>query len=385
MDMNIRKFISAVTCIAMMSCVFTGCNQEKRDTESEETAVQTEGTVPETKTPIEIPVANVNSSYKAVTVDGNTVNSDEGTVWRGLGVVTGNNSSRLLMDYKMQNPDAYWEIMNLLFKPDHGAGLSHVKIEFGTDVNSSSGTEPSIMRSADEKADVTRGAGFMFAADALSINPDITVDLLRWGEPKWVTDAFSESQEKGFEARYKWYKAAIDGAFDTYGMKFTHISADGNEPDKIDTEWIIYFADRLENETDERYDYGRIKIVASDEVGSWNIAEEMVKNEDLRNAVDILGEHYNTWASGNAKLLNKTYGKELWYTEGIAPAIISRLGVTSNGSGVNGTNGALDVCNRIINGYYNGRMTMYEYQPAVAAYYSGAKFFPKSLINAQDP
>lgn len=111
----------------------------------------------------------------------------------------------------------------------------------------------------------------------------------------------------------------------------------------------------------------------------------MVKNEDLRNAVDILGEHYNTWASGNAKLLNKTYGKELWYTEGIAPAIISRLGVTSNGSGVNGTNGALDVCNRIINGYYNGRMTMYEYQPAVAAYYSGAKFFPKSLINAQDP
>lgn len=225
----------------------------------------------------------------------------------------------------------------------------------------------------------------MFAADALSINPDITVDLLRWGEPKWVTDAFAESQEKGFEARYKWYKAAIDGAFDTYGMKFTHISADGNEPDKIDTEWIIYFADRLENETDERYDYGRIKIVASDEVGSWNIAEEMVKNDELRNAVDILGEHYNTWASENAKLLNKTYGKELWYTEGIAPAIISRLGVTSNGSGVNGTNGALDVCNRVINGYYNGRMTMYEYQPAVAAYYSGAKFFPKSLINAQDP
>lgn len=41
--------------------------------------------------------------------------------------------------------------------------------------------------------------------------------------------------------------------------------------------------------------------------------------------------------------------------------------------------------NRIINGYYNGRMTMYEYQPAVAAYYSGAKFFPKSLLNAQNP
>lgn len=384
--MNIRKFISVVICTAMLPAVFTGCNPNSDNAEAEETTVQmTESETTVTEAPEEIPLASVNTSYKAVSVDGNTVNTDENTVWRGLGVVTGNNSSRLLMDYKTQNPDAYWEIMNLLFKPDYGAGLSHVKIEFGTDVNSSSGTEPSIMRSADEKADVTRGAGFMFAADALSINPDITVDLLRWGEPKWVTDAFSESREAGFEARYKWYKSAIDGAFDTYGMKFTHISADGNEPDKIDTEWIIYFADRLENETDERYDYGTIKIVASDEVGSWNIAEEMMKNEELRNAVDVLGEHYNTWASENAKVLNKTYGKELWYSEGIAPAIISHLGVTSNGSGINGTNGALDVCNRVINGYYNGKMTMYEYQPAVAAYYSGAKFFPKSLINAQDP
>lgn len=333
----------------------------------------------------EIPTAKVDTSYKAVSIDGNTVNMDNGTVYRGLGVVTGNNSSRLLMDYKTQNPDAYWEIMNLLFKPDYGAGLTHIKIEFGTDVNSSSGTEPSIMRSADEPADVTRGAGFMFAADALSINPDITVDLLRWGEPKWVTDAFSESEEKGFEARYKWYKAAIDGAYDKYGMKFTHISADMNEADKVDTDWIIYFADKLNNETDQRYDYSQIKIVASDEIGSWKIADEMMTNETLREAVDILAEHYNTWASDKAKMLNKSYGKEIWYTEGVASTNIARLAVTSNGSGINGTNGALDVCNRIINGYYNGKMTMYEYQPAVAAYYSGAKYFPKSLLNAQTP
>ncbi|MDE5993582.1 MAG: glycosyl hydrolase family 59, partial [Oscillospiraceae bacterium] len=158
-----------------------------------------------------------------------------------------------------------------------------------------------------------------------------------------------------------------------------------NEEETVDTEWIIYFADRLENETDERYDYGEIKIVASDEIGSWKIADEMTENEKLREAVDILAEHYNTWANDKVKTLNKTYGKEVWYTEGIASTNIAKLTVTSNGSGLNGTNGALDVCNRIINGYYNGKMTMYEYQPAVAAYYSGAKFFPKSLLNAQTP
>jgi len=385
--MKIRKFISTTICLSMLLCSGTGCSGNNSITE--ETTMQTaETTTAITTTEVtkkEIPVAVVDNSYYAVTIDGNTINTDEGTVYRGLGVVTGNNSSRLLMDYKTENPDAYWEIMNLLFKPDYGAGLTHVKIEFGTDVNSSSGTEPSIMRSADEEADVTRGAGFMFAADALSINPDISVDLLRWGEPKWVTDAFDESTEAGHAARYKWYKAAIDKAYETYGIKFTHISADANEADRIDAEWIIYFANALENETDECYDYGSIKIVASDEVGTWKISKAMMENEELRNAVDILGEHYNTWADKNAKTLNNEYGKEIWYTEGVASTNIAKLAINSNGSGINGTNGALDVCNRIINGYYNGRMTMYEYQPAVAAYYSGAKYFPKSLINAQNP
>lgn len=325
------------------------------------------------------------ASYRNVTINGRTINMNKGTVYRGLGAITGNNSSRLLMDYKAVNPDAYREIMDLLFKPDYGAGLTHIKIEFGSDVNSSSGTEPCIMRSADEAADVTRGAGFMFAADALSINPDITVDLLRWGEPRWVTKAFEESKEAGHAARYKWYKAALDKAYDTYGIRFTHISADANETDSVDTEWIIYLSKALKNEKKSRYDYSAIKIVASDEIGTWTISKEMTENEELRNAVDILGQHYNTRADDNARILNSDYGKEIWYTEGIASTNIAKLSVNSNGVGLNGTNGALDVCNRIINGYCNGRMTMYEYQPAVAAYYSGAKYFPKSLLNAQTP
>lgn len=320
-----------------------------------------------------------------VIIDGKTVNMDKGTVYRGLGTVTGNNSSRLLMDYKVKNPDAYWEIMNLLFKPDCGAGLTHIKLEYGADINSSSGTEPSIMRHADEKADVTRGAGFMFAADALSINPDITVDLLRWGEPAWVATAFEKSREDGFAARYKWYKAAFDAAYETYGIKFTHVSPDSNETNNIDTDWLIYFSEHLKSETNCRYDYSDIKIVASDEVGTWRIADEMMKNERLRNAVDILGEHYNTHADENALLLNKKYDKEIWYTEGIASSNIARLAVNSDGVGISGTNGALDVCNRIINGYFNGRMTMYEYQPAAAAYYSGVSYFPKGLLTANTP
>jgi len=148
--MKIRKFISIALCLSMLLCLGTGCSENNTQEESTMQTAETTITTTET-TEKEIPVAVVNDSYYAVTVDGNTVNKDEGTVYRGLGVVTGNNSSRLLMDYKTENPDAYWEIMNLLFKKDYGAGLTHVKIEFGTDVNSSSGTEPSIMRSASQE------------------------------------------------------------------------------------------------------------------------------------------------------------------------------------------------------------------------------------------
>lgn len=290
------------------------------------------------------------------------------------------------MDYKSENPDQYWEIMNYLFKKDSGAGLTHIKIEMGSDVNSSSGTEPSTMRTSEEEANVNRGAGFMFAADALSINPDITVDLLRWGEPAWVTDAFSVNVQYGYVCRYKWFLSTIEAAYDEYGIQFSYISADANEPDEIDSDWIIYLSDHLKTAQDtDRYDYSQIKIVASDEVGSWKIADAMMENEALRNAVDVLSEHYNTYASDNAKTLNTQYGKEIWYSEGISPVNIATLAVTSNGSGINGVNGSLDVANRIINGYYNGTMTMYEYQPGIAAYYSGAKFYPKSLINATEP
>ncbi|MBQ4464910.1 MAG: glycosyl hydrolase family 59, partial [Oscillospiraceae bacterium] len=111
---------------------------------------------------------------KQILVDGDSVSTAPADAWRGLGFVSANGSSRLLMDYAVQQPEVYEEILRLLFAPNYGAGLSHVKIELGADVNSSSGTEPCTMRSAADKADVTRGAGFRLAADAKRINPAVT-------------------------------------------------------------------------------------------------------------------------------------------------------------------------------------------------------------------
>lgn len=327
----------------------------------------------------------MNSLVKELIIDGNTADLNPANSFRGLGAVTGNNSSRLLMDYKAKNPESYQEIMELLFRPDYGAGLTHIKIEFGADINSSSGTEACVKRYEDEKADVTRGAGFMFAADAKKINPEITVDLLRWGEPAWVAKAFEKSRQDGFEARYKWYKETVDAAYDTYGLKFDFISADANETGKADADWIIYFSERLKSEKNRRYDYDKIKIVASDEVGTRNIAKQMTENERLRNAVDVIGLHYTTYGDENTRLLNEKYGKEIWYSEGVAPCNVPKYSVNADGSGISGINSVIDVTNRIINSYCHGSMVMYEYQPAVAAYYTGSNYAPKQLVTAEQP
>lgn len=320
-----------------------------------------------------------------IIADGTQANENPAACYRGFGCVTGNNSSRLLLDYKVEHPQAYEEIMRLLFQKEYGVGLTHIKIELGADINSSSGTEPCTKRSANEPADVTRGAGFQFAADAKAINPDITVDFLRWGEPKWVTDAFSISQEHGLNARYRWYKETLDAAYAVYGLKFDYISADQNETDTPDEAWILYLRYRLDHETNAPYDYSKIKIIASDEVGTRNIAEQMVNNSALRNAVDVIGLHYTTFGDSYTNLLNEAYGKEIWYSEGIAPCNVPELTVQADESGLIGKNGPIDVTNRIINSYYNGKMVMYEFQPAVASYYDGSCYAPKQLIRAWEP
>ncbi len=319
---------------------------------------------------------------KEIIIDGKSSICDS---FRGLGCVTGNGSSRLLLDYKRIHPEQYQEIMNLLFLPDYGAGLTHIKIELGADVNSSSGTEPCTKRNEDEKPDVTRGAGFQFAADAKKINPDITIDLLRWGEPYWVTKAFSESQHSGFRARYQWYYETILAAYETYHLEFDFISPDVNETDQPDVDWLIYFSEKLKSEKHAPYDFSKIQIVASDEVGSIQIAKLMRENERLRNAVDVIGLHYTTYGDENTNYLHEFYHKEIWYSEGIAPCNVPALSRRVDDSGITGANGAINTAVRIINSYAHSCMNLYEFQPAVSGYYDGSCYAPKQLLTANTP
>lgn len=320
-----------------------------------------------------------------IVIDGNNANTLETMLYRGVGMVSGNNSSRLLLDYKAESPEAYWEIMNYLFGRQ-GLAISHLKLEMGSDVNSSSGTEPSVMRSEDEPADVTRGAGYQLAADARTINPDLTLDMLWWSEPLWVTNA-----DDVYAARYKWYKETLDAAYETYGLTFEYVSATQNERAR-DNDWIIYLSKHLKAETDCPYDYSKIKIVAGEEVCTWQAASELLKdikegNTELSDAIDVLGSHYTSSSTKHAQELAQSYGKELWFSEGSSSMAYSEGAwrFDEGNSGLTGINGVLDIANRFITMYPQGGMTLCQFQPVISAYYDGVCYCHKQFINACDP
>ncbi|MGN0552055.1 MAG: glycosyl hydrolase family 59, partial [Oscillospiraceae bacterium] len=315
-----------------------------------------------------------------IKIDGSKANTNENFLYRGQGMISCNGSSRLLLDYKEKSPESYQQILEYMYGSS-GLKFTHFKIEMGSDVNTSSGTEPTTMRYADEKADVTRGAGFQIAADIKKINPDVTLDMLWWSEPRWVTDA-----EDVYAARYKWYKETLDAAYETYGLVFDYVSANRNER-AVDFDWIIYLSKALKSEADCPYDYSKIKIVAADECGTWNIAKEMTNNEELCDAVDVIGSHYTSYADTFTKLLAENKGKEIWFSEGSSPMTYAQsvYRFDEGNSGLTGINGVLDIANRMITMVSGGYMTMYEYQPAVAAYYDGVTYCQKQLIAANTP
>lgn len=323
--------------------------------------------------------------------------------FKGYGAVSANNTSRLLLDYKEEHPDKYWEIMRLLFDPNTGAGLAHVKIELGGDINSSSGTEPATMRYADEPANVLRGASFQFAADAKSINPNITTEILRWGEPRWTWNgAASES----YEQRYQWYKRTIDAVAEEYGFKIDYVGISQNERaqnnnGRIEVEWLKYFTTKIKQEPNYDEDYHSIKLVAADGYrDTSSISKVLLEHPDLIDEIDVISSHYGTTGSKElAELQNKLISegkepKEIWVSEGIAPMINARYrtNMEPHYKGLGGKAGILDVATRIINVYkwegageYPLQAISFDFQPAVASFYQGAQYNPKHLISAFDP
>ena len=60
----------------------------------------------------------------------------------------------------------------------------------------------------------------------------LTLDMLYWSEPKWVSDSGGENGSSingRYEARYQWFKDTLNAAYEELGLKFDFVSPNRNE------------------------------------------------------------------------------------------------------------------------------------------------------------
>ncbi|WP_239157713.1 GH59 galactosidase [Streptomyces sp. SID13726] len=364
------------------------------------------------------PAAHSADDPVQVVVDGNDVRADNvnGLTYKGLGLLSCNSTSNLLMDYKAEHPDRYWELVRVLFGGRNPL-INHVKVEMGSDTNTSTGSDPATMRTADELADASRSPGFQLAADAKTVNPHLKVSILRWVMPQWVQTEWNKGT--GTDEMYKWYKETILDAYQKYGYMVDYVDPDTNETTKPDISFIKWYKNALASDTeftDVRYGltprqqkaaakaYHAIKIVASDENTTKNIGPAMLTDTELFGMVDAVGYHYTTddrldGAPDSAtyrpytKLATAASGqdKEVWYSEGVGSfgwtdhRVANTEGPGGASTGIGGVQSALDLANRSVKSYANSKRTHYIFQPAIGAFYEGAQYSHKELVSARDP
>jgi len=364
--------------------------------------------------PLTVPVAAqaAGADPVSVTIDGADVaaaaQNRNGLTFKGFGVLSANSTSALLLDYKSQHPEKYWELIETLFGGEHPI-MNTVKIEMGNDRNTSTGPNAATMRSRDEYPNVLREPGFQLAADAqLVAHGDIHLSLLRWNRPTWVTSHADQ---------YVWFKNTVLAAYREYGLMVDSINPDANETGNPDQQLYKDFAGWVRGDTkgyegatasdpnngfktpEEKALFTSIQTIAGDTVGTPPVAlgNAMTSTTDssLRDAVDIIGFHYSSAddSVGNMKKIAEQLDREVWNSEGQSTFSSSADRPNNNasdeqggfGTKFGGTNSALEMGNWITTGFNASRRTMNIFQPAIGSFYDGFQYSSKELVNARDP
>lgn len=276
----------------------------------------------------------------------------EGRVFEGIGACSAGASSRLLIDYS----DPYRsQILDYLFKPNYGAGFQHLKVEIGGDINSTDGCEPSHMHSRTDE-NYNRGYEWFLMKEAKNRNSGIYLDCLEWGAPGWIGNGQFYSQDNA-----DYIVKFIKGAKNVHNLDMDYVGI-WNETG-FDTNWI-----KLLRQTLDSNGLASVKIVAADQVNSWNIVDYMNADPALKNAVAVVGVHYPGYNSTQAA---KDCGKPLW---------------SSEDGPWNGTwGGACSLAKMYNRNYISGKMTKTVIWSPITSYYDNLPLPGSGVMRANTP
>lgn len=285
----------------------------------------------------------------------------EGRTFQGVGAVSAGASSRLLIDY----PEPYRnDILDFLFKPNFGAGLQHLKVEIGGDINSTTGTEPSHARSRQElnhpkRAYYERGYEYWLLKEAYQRNPEIFLDCLEWGAPGWFNGGFYSQDNADYVVAF------IKGAKKYWKVPIHYTGIWNEKPGKGKKNWIL----RHLRPTLDRNGLKNVKIVADDwYTPKWQFADVVSKDTALKKAVYALGYHY---VESNSSPTARNTGLPLWESEAW-----SKSGEWSN---------AHILAKQLNMNYIRGQITKTEIWDPIDAFYENLNCAGKGAMTASQP
>jgi len=299
-----------------------------------------------------------------VTLDG----GGPGLRFEGLGAVSAGASSRLLIDYP--EPERS-QILDYLFKPNYGAALQHLKVEIGSDVNSTDGSEPSHMRSRGD-ADYDRGYEWWLMTEARKRNPKIILDALPWGAPGWVGDGHIYSNDMA-----------------DYVVDFLKAAAREHH---TEVQYVGIWNERMYNSEYVKALHAKLvsehllaKIVCCDSYpgipfGEWGIVDALAADPVLKGDIAAIGVHYPRERSAPPSPDSaRALGIPLWSSEdqpnpGSGPFVSRDWRV-----------GGRILARQYINNYLEDRFTKTEIWSPVTSYYDLLAAPNSGLMYANTP
>ncbi|OCT11274.1 hypothetical protein A8709_06250 [Paenibacillus pectinilyticus] len=281
----------------------------------------------------------------SVTING----SGSGRTFEGVGIVNSSGTSKLLYDYPANQQS---DILDFLFKPNFGAGLTVFKNEIGGDMDSSSGAEPSHQRTAAETP-TARGANFWMAAQAKTRYPSMKYEALRWGLPAWVA---TDTDKKNYYLNYLSLMAANGTPLDFLGPEQNEGSFNRD-----------YVVNTLKPALTAG-GYSNVKLVAADAYNNWNVADTVVSDTALSSALYAISSHYIITSTANAQAT----GKPLYSNESDTPMH-------------DDWTRTMYVAGRMAESFTTGKMVRYMYQPALDGVYDTLQYQGKGILTANTP
>ncbi len=227
---------------------------------------------------------------------------DTGKQFDGIGAVNGGGAtSVLLKDYPEPQ---HSQIMDLVYKPMFGASVSALLVEIPGDGNSTQGSMPSHSHWRGD-ANFHRGYTWWVLREAKVRNARLSLDATAWSAPAWVGSFWSQDMAD-------YYVDWLSGLREVYGLELDAFGCHNEKGCNYD------FAKALRRTMNER-GFESVKLHAFDNWGGgkMNFLKDMQKDEELREAIDVLSAHTfsEIQLTKEQRALAEEMGKPIWNSE----------------------------------------------------------------------